>query len=91
MENDNLKTESNNANLLLGAVKCAEGWHDGSCCCNCKNQIELFKHPCNKVNKGSIMESTEMYACIVQFDCDKEYKGIIFEKKHGMCEMHVLR
>jgi hypothetical protein len=70
-------------------TKCIEGWHDGSCCCNCKNQIELFKHPWNKLNKGSIFETTGMYACIAQFDCDNEYKGIIFEKKHGMCKMHV--
>jgi hypothetical protein len=88
---DNSTTAQTDANTVLGAVKCAEGWHDGSCCCNCRNQIELYKHPWNKVNKGSIMESTEMYACIVQFDCDKEYKGIIFEKKHGMCELHVRR
>jgi len=61
------------------------------CCCNCKNQIELYKHPCNKINKGSIMETTNTYACIVQFDCDKKYKGIIFEQKHGECELYISR
>ena len=69
--------------------KCDKGWHTGDCCCNCKNQIELFKHPWNKVNKGAISESTGMYACIVQFDCDGEQKGVIFEKQHSFCEMHV--
>lgn len=78
-----------NGTTIHDKVKCPEGWHDGSCCCNCKNQIELFKHPWNKINKGPISESTNMYACIAQFDCDKVPKGIIFEKKHGMCEMYI--
>lgn len=68
-------------------TKCDKGWHTGECCCNCKNQIELFKHPSNKVNKGAISESTGMYACIAQFDGEQE--GVIFEKHHGFCEMHV--
>lgn len=65
--------------------------YNGRCCCNCKNQIELFKHPWNKVHKGSVTESTGMYACIVQLDCDNEYKGIISEDKHGMCELYISR
>lgn len=68
--------------------KCNKGWHDGSCCCNCKNQIELFKHPWNKIHKGSIMESTGMYACTLSFDSDGKQEGILYETKHGFCEMH---
>lgn len=75
-----MKTEDN---------KCDKGWHSGECCCNCKNQIELFKHPWNKINKGACSETTNMYACIVQHDCDQTNTGIIFEKQHGFCEMHV--
>lgn len=71
--------------------KCDQGWHDGRCCCNCKFHVELFKHPWNKINKGSISESTGMYACIVQLDISDEHKGIIFEKDHGMCELHQWR
>lgn len=75
--------------MSLKNNKCDNGWHTGECCCNCKNQIELFKHPWNKVNKGAINESTGMYACIVQFDCDEVQKGVIFENKHGHCELYV--
>ena len=68
--------------------KCEKGYK-GMCCCNCKNQIELFKHPWNKVNRGKVSDSTEMYACIAQFDCDNVRKGVLFESKHGMCEMYI--
>ncbi len=71
--------------------KCEHGWHDGSCCCNCKNQVELFKHPMNTIHKGSILESTGLFACTVSLDCDSQNRGIIFEGKHGMCELHVNR
>jgi len=67
---------------------CDKGYKT-DCCCNCKSQLELFKHPWNKINKGACSESTNMYACIVQFDDTKEQKAILFEKKHGMCEMHI--
>lgn len=63
-------------------------WHDGQCCCNCANQIELFKHPWNTQFNGAISESTGIYACVVRLDCDGERKGIIFEKKHGYCELY---
>ena len=42
MENDKLKTESNNANVLLGAVKCAEGWHDGSVVATAKIKLNFL-------------------------------------------------
>lgn len=32
-----------------------------------------------------------MYACIVQFDCEGTQKGVLFEKQHGFCEMHVAK
>jgi hypothetical protein len=68
--------------------KCNQGWRNGECCCNCKNQIELYKHPMNKKFKGRITESTGMYACLVQWDIDRENKGVLFEKQHGFCEMY---
>lgn len=60
-----------------------------TCCCNCKNQLELFKHPWNIVNKGSILDSTKMFACIVPFDMDSKRRAIIFEKEHGECELYI--
>ena len=62
------------------------------CCCNCKNQIELFKHPYNTLYKGSILDSADLYACIVPFDMDNnKQEGFIFEDKHGECELYVRR
>jgi hypothetical protein len=70
-------------------IPCDKGWHSGECCCNCRNQLELMKHPWNKQFQGSVTESTEMYVCTVQHIMDKDYKGTILEKKHGMCELHI--
>ena len=68
--------------------KCDKGWHTGECCCNCRYQIELFKHPGNKTYKGSIMESTGMYVCIGGLDLGGSQKGTLFEDKHGYCELY---
>lgn len=70
---------------------CDKCWKDGSCCCNCQYQIELFKHPWNKINSGTVSETTNMYACVAEHISEKNYQGTIFEKKHGMCEMHEAR
>ena len=69
-------------------AKCDKGWHTGECCCSCKNLIELFKHPLNKIHKGSILESTNLYACTLSLDCDNKQEGILFEQQHGFCEMY---
>ena len=50
------------------------------CCCSCKYQRELYKHPTNKKYKGKISEKIGYYACL------KFGKAILFEKKHGLCE-----
>ena len=66
-----------------------KGIHKEPCCCNCRNQVELFKHPGNMVYRGSILESTGMYACTSPLNYeDEQYRGILFEEKHGLCEMH---
>ena len=59
------------------------------CCCKCKHQRELNKHPLNtnKDIKGSILESTGYYACL----CPELEVDIIFDKKHGECEMFQLK
>ncbi len=66
--------------------KCEHGWHDGSCCCNCENQLELRKHPWNKdFGKGSISEGCG-FVCIAF--ASEERSAIFSETKHGMCELH---
>ena len=67
--------------------KCDKGYQ-GSCCCNCANQVILCKHPWNKPPyKGSIMDETGLYACIVFGIIDNNKKAVIFDRKHGMCEV----
>lgn len=57
------------------------------CCCNCKHQLILHKHPQNKeFGKGSI-EETCGYVCTEPELCDSKI-GFYFDKKHGMCEFH---
>ena len=57
------------------------------CCHNCKFLIELFKHPFNKIYNGAISESTALFACIEPNATESGKDGVIFEDKHGMCEM----
>ncbi len=62
---------------------------DNKCCCNCKNQIIINKHPWNQViGKGSILD-TLGYGCLAPgfIDNDKQI-AIFFEDNHGMCELY---
>jgi len=59
------------------------------CCCNCKYQLNLMKHPTNSgFGEGSIMEQCG-YVCTNPFD-DKSNAGnaIFSDRKHGSCELH---
>lgn len=57
------------------------------CCCNCKNLFTLNKHPVNTKYKGSILEPSGLYACFV-LDDDHKNRAILFDDKHGECELH---
>ena len=48
----------------------------------------MFMHPWNFVFKGSIMQTTGMYACTVAHDCFSERSAIVMERKHGYCELY---
>lgn len=68
--------------------KCKEkGSYKGKCCCNCKYQTRIMKHPWNKGEaQGSIL-TVFGYAC--GSPLEKETKSVIFfDREHGMCEMH---
>ena len=87
---DNSTTAQTDANTVLAEVKCAQGWHDGSCCCNCKNQIELRRHPMNtNFGEGSIMDSCG-WVCLNP-ELTEGKCGIYFDRQHGICECHVRR
>ena len=71
--------------------KCFKGWKEedgnraGSCCCSCKWQRQIVKHPWNKnpMAKGRITELMG-YGCAVP-----EMPAIVFfDAEHSMCEMY---
>ncbi len=77
-------------NLKMNNCDINGEWTNGKCCCNCINQLELYKHPSNKLKrfKGAINETTKLFACKVPFELENGYGAIVFDKKHSICEMH---
>jgi hypothetical protein len=61
----------------------------GKCCCNCKNQLKLMKHPMNVVlGEGSITEQLG-WVCAAQFeDGSNEGESYFMDNEHGMCEFY---
>lgn len=79
---------------LTAVDQCFLGWSaklgnsQGRCCCNCRYQVEIMRHPGNNTAgdrmKGLVTE-------IAGYGCKGVYEGqkIIFsEHLHGMCEIH---
>lgn len=65
-----------------------ENWGN-QCCCNCRSQLIVKKHPWNSGNaKGSVLD-TLAYACACpEFELENGKKTIIYsDDEHGMCEM----
>lgn len=63
---------------------------DGQCCCNCRHQVTLTKHPWNKsesVNGSGFFS----YGCAMPFVFGEREVAIHdhggHRGKHGMCEM----
>jgi hypothetical protein len=78
--------EDDNSNQRM---KCTDNsaWHDGSCCCNCKHQIQLNCHPWNKeFGKGEINKSCG-FVC-AGFLAVGENIALFSDRKHGFCELH---
>ena len=60
-------------------------WKD-SCCCNCRYQRTIKKHPWNDgAGKGSISEAMGFGCQPPEFD---QRTVIFFDSGHGLCEMH---
>lgn len=59
------------------------------CCCECKHQVTINKHPSNKSEhlKGKITEVVS-YGCSYFYEASKGKENIIIsmESKHGECE-----
>lgn len=63
------------------------GSYQGSCCCNCKYQIEVMKHPWNKGGaRGRITEQLG-WVCSNPLDVE-DGRVIFFDREHSMCELH---
>lgn len=62
----------------------------GMCCCNCKFQIQVNKHPKNIGEaKGSISEKFG-YVCLSTFD-DGSGTPTFSNGEHGMCEFYTIK
>lgn len=80
-----------NKMLVEGKDSCEHGYK-GACCCNCQNQIKLFKHPMNgsspidnlKFGAGSITDQCG-WVCMNP-EIGEGKSGIYFDHEHGMCE-----
>lgn len=61
------------------------------CCCMCRHQIELGKHPWNSgIFKGKISDIF-LWACAVFHAIDNNYTGYVSDREHGCCEMFAMR
>jgi hypothetical protein len=77
---------------------CHQGWSlesgnkDGDCCCNCKWQRPVMKHPTNKKHMiwtGSIMHQLAWICALPE---PSAYPHVYFmDHEHGMCELHTPR
>jgi hypothetical protein len=59
-------------------------------CKGCVNLLTLHKHPQNQnVFKGSILEPTGLYACIIFHRMDSKGMAVLFDREDaGGCEMY---
>lgn len=66
-----------------------EDWK-GRCCCNCKHQRVIMKHPWNLgAAKGKATESMGFGCAVPEFDLVDGRKTIMFmDREHSLCEMH---
>jgi hypothetical protein len=87
-----IKITANSANALVSSSNCDKGWHDGSCCCNCKNHYEDFNHCTTGGKNGNGGVCSEHKGWIRLISCEGETpRAHSGWSEHGMCEMHVRR
>lgn len=64
---------------------CAKEEWNNQCCCNCKFQVRIYKHPLNKESftKGSILDKIG-YGCLFP---ESIGKVVFMDRRHGLCEV----
>ncbi len=68
-------------------IESCEHGFNGKCCCNCKNQIILTKHPMNSgFGEGSISDICG-YVCLNP-ELTEGKSGMYMQNIHGICEGH---
>lgn len=86
-------TPANQTSLKQHMNVCYKGWSDldanrsGRCCCNCVNQVAIYRHPWNTMVGGRMKGPVTQ---IAGWGCKAmENGGLIFmEDEHSMCEVH---
>jgi hypothetical protein len=70
-------------------MDCMKAEWKGRCCCTCRHQRVIVKHPWNDgTGKGRITE-TMGYGCEPPDLAQEECKRVVFfDCGHGLCEMH---
>lgn len=79
---------------MVQTNECFKGWSKengnraGRCCCNCKWQAKLVKHPWNKATwaKGSISEQMG-WVCLTP-ELQPNVTFFDLELEHSVCECH---
>ena len=95
--------EAENLNILLqhsldiagvSSINCDKGWHDGSCCCNCKHHYEDFYHCTTLPNpegiEGCVCSTHKGWVCLISFEGEQP-RAYSNWSEHGMCEMYERR
>ena len=73
---------------------CFKGWAgedgntSGRCCCNCKYQVEVMRHPWNTSVGGRMKGNITQNAGWGCRPPDFKEKIIFFEEQHSVCEIH---
>lgn len=72
-----------------GEFYCDKGYQ-GDCCCTCVHHLKVNKHPwnINPLYKGSVLEMTNLWVCIVGNIEYDENSITIHDYKHGCCELY---
>lgn len=72
--------------LSIGAMDGLALCKSKQCCCNCKKQRTIYKHPWNEgAGRGRVTEIMG-YGCTASSDDSQQI--IFMDRPHGRCEMH---
>lgn len=75
--------------------QCFLGWSKdngnskGRCCCNCKYQVKIMRHPWNTFTGGRMKGPiTQIAGWGCTLFCEDNRGIVFFEQEHSVCEEH---